>query len=50
MVDADLRDFFGSADHEKLLTLVAQRVADGQNWRLCRISPDKSASRQEIKR
>ena len=28
IVDADLRDFFGSVDHEKLLTLVAQRVAD----------------------
>src|SRR5207245_635236 len=25
IVDADLRDFFGSADHEKRLTLVAQR-------------------------
>jgi len=30
IVDADLKDFFGSVDHEKLLTLVAQRVADGQ--------------------
>ncbi|HKF04744.1 MAG TPA: reverse transcriptase domain-containing protein, partial [Candidatus Sulfotelmatobacter sp.] len=29
IVDADLKDFFGSVDHEKLLTLVAQRVADG---------------------
>ena len=34
IVDADLRDFFGSADHEKLLTLVAQRVADGRVLRL----------------
>ena len=25
IVDADLKDFFGSVDHEKLLTLVAQR-------------------------
>jgi RNA-directed DNA polymerase len=30
IVDADLRDFFGSVDHEKLLTLVSQRVADGR--------------------
>src|SRR6516165_5020101 len=30
IVDADLRNFFGSVDHEKLLTLVAQRVADGR--------------------
>ena len=30
MVDADLRDFFGSVDHDKLLTLVNQRVADGR--------------------
>lgn len=30
IVDADLRDFFGSANHEKLLTLVNQRVSDGR--------------------
>jgi len=36
IVDADLKDFFGSADHEKLLTLVAQRVADGRVLRLVR--------------
>jgi group II intron reverse transcriptase/maturase len=34
IVDADLRDFFGSVDHAKLLTLVAQRVADGRVLRL----------------
>jgi len=34
IVDADLRDFFGSVDHEKLLTLVGQRVADGRVLRL----------------
>ena len=34
IVDADLRNFFGSVDHEKLLTLVAQRVADGRALRL----------------
>ena len=30
IVDADLKDFFGSVKHEKLLTLVNQRVADGR--------------------
>jgi group II intron reverse transcriptase/maturase len=30
IVDADLKDFFGSVEHEKLLTLVGQRVADGR--------------------
>ena len=30
VVDADLRDFFGSVDHEKLLRLVNQRVSDGR--------------------
>src|SRR5260370_6207638 len=34
IVDADLRDFFGSVDHEKLVTLVAQQVADGRVLRL----------------
>ena len=32
----DLKDFFGSVDHEKLLTLVAQRIADGRVLRLIR--------------
>src|SRR5215468_8415952 len=34
IVDADLRDFFGSVDHEKLLTLLSQRVADSRVLRL----------------
>jgi RNA-directed DNA polymerase len=34
IVDADLKDFFGSVDHEKLLTLVAKRIADGRVLRL----------------
>ena len=34
ILDADLKDFFGSVDHEKLLALVAQRVADGRVLRL----------------
>jgi len=36
IVDADLKDFFGSVEHEKLLTLVAERVADGRVLRLIR--------------
>jgi group II intron reverse transcriptase/maturase len=36
IVDADLKDFFGSVDHEKLLTLVARRVADSRVLRLIR--------------
>jgi len=36
IVDADLKNFFGSVDHEKLLTLVAQRVSDGRVLRLLR--------------
>src|ERR1700687_4013070 len=34
IVDADLKDFFGSVEHEKLLALVAQRVSDGRVVRL----------------
>jgi len=30
IVDADLKDFFGTVDHDKLVTLVNQRVADGR--------------------
>ena len=36
IVDADLKDLFGSVDHEKLLTLVAQQVADSRVLRLIR--------------
>src|SRR3984893_9737976 len=34
IVDADLKDFFASVVHEKLLTLVAQRMSDGRVLRL----------------
>ena len=34
IVDADLKDFFGSVDHEKLMTLVNQRVSDGRVLRI----------------
>src|SRR6267142_268809 len=34
IVDGDLKDFFGSVEHEKLLTLVAQWIADGRVLRL----------------
>jgi group II intron reverse transcriptase/maturase len=30
IVDADLKNFFGAVEHEKLLTLVGQRVSDGR--------------------
>jgi RNA-directed DNA polymerase len=30
IVDADLKDYFGTIDHGKLMTLVARRVADGR--------------------
>jgi group II intron reverse transcriptase/maturase len=34
IVDADLRDFFGSVDHEKLMVLINRRVSDGRVLRL----------------
>jgi len=34
IVDADLKDYFGSVSHDKLLALVARRVADGRVLRL----------------
>lgn len=34
IVDADLKDFFGSADHEKIMALVSQQVSDGRVLRL----------------
>jgi group II intron reverse transcriptase/maturase len=34
IVEGDLKDFFGSVEHEKLLALVAQRITDGRVLRL----------------
>lgn len=34
IVDADLKDFFGSVEHEKLLTLVSRQIADSRVLRL----------------
>jgi group II intron reverse transcriptase/maturase len=34
IVDADLKDFFGSVDHEKLMTLINQRVSDSRVLKL----------------
>ena len=34
IVDADIEDFFGSVDQGKLMTLVAQQIADGRVLRL----------------
>ena len=34
IVDADLKDFFGSVSHEKLMLLVSQRIADGRVLRI----------------
>jgi RNA-directed DNA polymerase len=34
LVDADLKDYFGSVCHDKLLTLAAQRISDGRVLRL----------------
>ncbi len=36
VLDADIRDYFGSIDHEKLLTLVAKRVTDRRVLKLLR--------------
>ncbi|MHB8880915.1 MAG: group II intron reverse transcriptase/maturase [Thermodesulfovibrionales bacterium] len=36
VVDADLRDYFGSVDHEQLITMVAERISDGRALKLIR--------------
>ena len=36
VLDADIRDYFGSIDHEKLMKLVAQRVSDRRMLKLLR--------------
>jgi len=33
-LDADLKDFFGSADHAKVMELLNQRISDGRVLRL----------------
>ena len=37
VLDADIRDYFSSIDHEKLLTLVRQRISDRRVLRLLRL-------------
>lgn len=37
IVDADLRDFFGSADHDKLMILINQRISDSRVLNLLRM-------------
>ena len=34
IVDADLKDYFGSVNHEKLLTLVGKQIADSRVLKL----------------
>jgi retron-type reverse transcriptase len=34
IVDADLKDYFGSVDHDRLLTLIGKQVADSRVLRL----------------
>lgn len=36
ILDADLRDYFGSVDHEKLIDMIAERVSDGRVLKLIR--------------
>ena len=36
IVDADLKDYFGSVDHDKLLTLVGKQIADSRVLKLIR--------------
>lgn len=36
IVDADVRDYFGSVDHERLITMVAERVSDSRVLSLIR--------------
>ena len=36
VLDADIRDYFGSINHDKLLTLVAQRISDRRVLKLLR--------------
>ncbi|WP_434133779.1 group II intron reverse transcriptase/maturase [Sporomusa sphaeroides] len=36
IVDADLRDYFGSVDHDKVIDMVAERVSDGKVLKLIR--------------
>ena len=34
IVDADLKDYFGSVDHEKLMALVGKQIADSRVLKL----------------
>ena len=47
IVDADLENFFGSADQEKLVSLLAQQVADGRVLRLIRSMLEAGCMRED---
>src|SRR5258706_9297032 len=36
VLDADIRDYFGSIDHAKLMKLVERRISDGRGLKLLR--------------
>ena len=36
VLDADIRDYFGSIDHDKLMKLVARRISDRRVLKLLR--------------
>jgi retron-type reverse transcriptase len=53
ILDADLKDFFGSAEQSKLLTLVSRRISDGRVLRLIespRATQPSSARQYQHKR
>jgi RNA-directed DNA polymerase len=44
IVDADLKDFFGSVDHAKLMTLMNQRISDSR----VRAAPDQEDAHRRV--
>ena len=45
ILDADLKDYFGSVTHQKLIDMVAERVSDGRVLGLIGVPPTKRGFR-----
>jgi RNA-directed DNA polymerase len=50
IVDADLKDYFGSVDHDRLLTLIRKQIADSRVLKMLKAGYEDKGRRYETPR